>query len=236
MLEAAYRLMQERPDLSLGVVAMNADQRELLFQMFEDLKASEPAVRAYVERWEGEVESFFVKNLENVQGDERDVVFFSTGFSPTVDGTLPLNFGPLNRSGGERRLNVAITRARRQVVVFSSFDPEQLRGAADAGERVLHLVGQHRRHGGSAARRPEEVLLPAEHPRRGPLVAGHLDDARAGPRLLTLPVSRARRAAAGAAGGEGRGRGGLADRRGARRGVTRRRPPSPRSVLPHRAP
>src|SRR3712207_9467956 len=72
-------------------------------------------------------EGIFVKNLENVQGDERDVVFFSTGFSPDEQGRLPLNFGPLNRVGGERRLNVAVPRARRSVVVFLSFDPEQLR-------------------------------------------------------------------------------------------------------------
>ena len=74
-----------------------------------------------------------------MQGDERDVVFFSTGFSPRADGTLPLNFGPLNRVGGERRLNVAITRARRQVVVFSSFDPEQLRAEETSSVGIKHL-------------------------------------------------------------------------------------------------
>jgi superfamily I DNA and/or RNA helicase len=72
-------------------------------------------------------DGLFVKNLENVQGDERDVILFSTAFSVNDKGVLPLNFGPLNRAGGERRLNVAVTRARRQVVVFSSFDPGQLR-------------------------------------------------------------------------------------------------------------
>jgi len=63
----------------------------------------------------------FVKNLENVQGDERDVILFSTAFSVNERGVLPLNFGPLNLAGGERRLNVAITRARRQVIIYSSF-------------------------------------------------------------------------------------------------------------------
>ena len=72
-------------------------------------------------------DGLFVKNLENVQGDERDVIIFSTGFAKTASGVLPLNFGPLNRTGGERRLNVAITRARRRVMVFSSFEPEDLR-------------------------------------------------------------------------------------------------------------
>ena len=74
-----------------------------------------------------------------MQGDERDVVFFSTGFSPNATGELPLNFGPLNRVGGERRLNVAVTRARRQVVVFSSFDPEQLRAEETSSVGIKHL-------------------------------------------------------------------------------------------------
>ena len=78
-------------------------------------------------RWPAKRDGLFVKNLENVQGDERDVILFSTGFSANADGVLPLNFGPLNRSGGERRLNVAVTRARRRVMVFSSFEPEDLR-------------------------------------------------------------------------------------------------------------
>ena len=78
-------------------------------------------------RWPRKRDGLFVKNLENVQGDERDVILFSTGFSANADGVLPLNFGPLNRSGGERRLNVAVTRARRRVMVFSSFEPEDLR-------------------------------------------------------------------------------------------------------------
>jgi hypothetical protein len=74
-----------------------------------------------------------------VQGDERDVVLFSTAFSVNAKGVLPLNFGPLNRSGGERRLNVAVTRARRQVVVFCSFDPEQMRTEETSSIGVRHL-------------------------------------------------------------------------------------------------
>src|SRR4029450_12719961 len=73
------------------------------------------------------------------QGDERDVVFFSTGFSVNASGALPLNFGPLNRVGGERRLTAAIPRARRQVVVFPSFDPEQLRAEETSSVGIKHL-------------------------------------------------------------------------------------------------
>jgi superfamily I DNA and/or RNA helicase len=77
-------------------------------------------------------ESFFIKNLERVQGDERDVIFFSMGYGKAADGRLPHRFGPLNRQGGERRLNVAVTRAKSRLVVVSSFssadlDPRKLR-------------------------------------------------------------------------------------------------------------
>ncbi|WP_346619177.1 DUF4011 domain-containing protein [Blastococcus montanus] len=120
---------------SIGVVTFNAQQRSYIEGLLRD--ADDERLAAALDRTDGE--GLFVKNLENVQGDERDVVFFSTGFSPTADGTLPLNFGPLNRVGGERRLNVAITRARRQVVVFSSFDPAQLRAEETSSVGITHL-------------------------------------------------------------------------------------------------
>ncbi|RBY91084.1 DUF4011 domain-containing protein [Blastococcus sp. TF02A-30] len=120
---------------SIGVVTFNAQQRAYIEALLRD--ADDDRLAAALDRTDGE--GLFVKNLENVQGDERDVVFFSTGFSPREDGTLPLNFGPLNRVGGERRLNVAITRARRQVVVFSSFDPDQLRAEETSSVGIKHL-------------------------------------------------------------------------------------------------
>ncbi|TFV62290.1 UNVERIFIED_ORG: DNA helicase, partial [Bacillus sp. AZ43] len=120
---------------SIGVVTFNAQQRAYIESLLRD--ADDERLAAALDRTDGE--GLFVKNLENVQGDERDVVFFSTGFSPNADGELPLNFGPLNRVGGERRLNVAVTRARRQVVVFSSFDPEQLRAEETSSVGIKHL-------------------------------------------------------------------------------------------------
>jgi hypothetical protein len=120
---------------SIGVVTFNAQQRAYIDSLLRD--ADDDRLAAALDRTDGE--GLFVKNLENVQGDERDVVFFSTGFSPNAAGDLPLNFGPLNRMGGERRLNVAITRARRQVVVFSSFDPEQLRAEETSSVGIKHL-------------------------------------------------------------------------------------------------
>lgn len=108
---------------SIGVVTFNIQQRELIRDLLE--ASPDLQIQAALGRIDGE--ELFVKNLENVQGDERDVILFSLAFSkdPTT-GRLPLQFGPLLLEGGERRLNVAITRARMRVVVFSSFDPADI--------------------------------------------------------------------------------------------------------------
>ncbi|NEE03707.1 DUF4011 domain-containing protein [Phytoactinopolyspora halotolerans] len=132
------RRFGESPDAvpSIGVVTFNHQQRgyiESLLRDHEDERLADALDGADHE------EGLFVKNLENVQGDERDVVLFSTAFSPDARGVLPLNFGPLNRVGGERRLNVAITRARRRVIVFSSFDPAQLRAEETSSVGIRHL-------------------------------------------------------------------------------------------------
>ena len=119
---------------SIGVVTFNQQQRACVEGLLRD--SGDPRI---VEALDDAAEGLFVKNLENVQGDERDVILFSTAFSVTKRGVLPLNFGPLNRTGGERRLNVAVTRARRQVLVFSSFDPAQLRAEEMSSVGVRHL-------------------------------------------------------------------------------------------------
>ena len=134
---------------SLGVVTFNAQQRTLIESMLRDSRDDRLVAALDGRAPDGDDadgtaaltsgEGLFVKNLENVQGDERDTILFSTAFSVNERGYLPLNFGPLNRDGGERRLNVAITRARRQVVVFTSFDPEQLRAEETQSVGIKHL-------------------------------------------------------------------------------------------------
>lgn len=119
---------------SVGVVTFNLQQRALIEGLLRDTDDAR-IIKALDEDPEG----LFVKNLENVQGDERDVILFSTGFSKNDKGYLPLNFGPLNRAGGERRLNVAVTRARRQVIVFSSFSPSELRAEETSSVGIKHL-------------------------------------------------------------------------------------------------
>lgn len=117
------------------MITFNAQQRTLI----ETLLREAPDAR--IAQALDERDGLFVKNLENVQGDERDTVLFSVAFSANDRGVIPLNFGPLSRAGGERRLNVAITRARRQVILFTSFDPSQLRAEETASIGIKHLKG-----------------------------------------------------------------------------------------------
>ena len=90
---------------------------------------------------EDRLEGFFVKNLENVQGDERDVIIFSVGYGRDQQGTMTLNFGPLNKAGGERRLNVAVTRAREKVVLVTSIKASDINVGPSSAVGVLALHG-----------------------------------------------------------------------------------------------
>ncbi|WP_207456412.1 DUF4011 domain-containing protein [Herbiconiux sp. SYSU D00978] len=147
---------------SIGVVCFNVQQRDLILTMLED--GGDPAVQRALTSPDAPL---FVKNLENVQGDERDVILFSLAFSVDPDtGLLPLNFGPLNLPGGERRLNVAITRARNEVVLFSSFDPQHL-DLARTSARGLHDLRKYLDF--AADRRLEAASPPSSN--RGRIVA-----------------------------------------------------------------
>lgn len=106
--------------MSVGVVTFNIPQQTLIQDLFQRACADDPGL----EKWatEGD-EPLFVKNLENVQGDERDAIIFSVTYAPDKSGKMSMNFGPINREGGWRRLNVAVTRARVGMRVFSSMEP-----------------------------------------------------------------------------------------------------------------
>ena len=125
-----------RPNLSLGVVTFSTAQEDAVRAAIE--ASGQPEVVELLEERD-RLGGFFVKSLENVQGDERDVIIFSVGYGPDEHGKFTMNFGPLNREGGWRRLNVAITRARRRVEIVSSFKPTQISGVNSAGP--LHLRG-----------------------------------------------------------------------------------------------
>ncbi|WP_241771426.1 DUF3320 domain-containing protein [Xanthomonas arboricola] len=110
--------------LTIGVVTFNAEQQKLIEDLLDNARRKDPRLEPYFA--EDELEPLFVKNLESVQGDERDLIYFSITYGPDPAGQLTMNFGPLNRQGGERRLNVAITRARHELRVFASFRAEQM--------------------------------------------------------------------------------------------------------------
>ncbi len=110
--------------LTIGVVTFNTEQKDLIEDLMDEERRCNPAIEPYFD--EVELEPLFVKNLESVQGDERDIMYFSITYGPDLTGAVSMNFGPMNREGGERRLNVAITRARHELRVFSSLKGEQL--------------------------------------------------------------------------------------------------------------
>lgn len=110
--------------LTIGVVTFNAEQQRLIEDLLEDERRRTPSIEPHFS--DKALEPVFVKNLESVQGDERDIIYFSITYGPDQSGLVSMNFGPMNRSGGERRLNVAITRARQEMRVFSSLRAEQM--------------------------------------------------------------------------------------------------------------
>ena len=108
---------------SIGIVSFSKVQQDLIEDTLEKELAKHHELEA--KAYDAE-EPIFIKNLENVQGDERDVILFSVGYGPDENGKVSMNFGPLNNVGGERRLNVAVSRARYEMMIFSTLRPEQI--------------------------------------------------------------------------------------------------------------
>ncbi|HEY1605012.1 MAG TPA: DUF3320 domain-containing protein [Allosphingosinicella sp.] len=117
--EAVMRHAREHPDQSLGVATFSVAQRQVILKELELLRRANPDLEEFF--GSESTEPFFVKNLENIQGDERDVIFISVGYGKTEQGYLAHAFGPLSGEGGERRLNVLISRAKLQCEVFCNF-------------------------------------------------------------------------------------------------------------------
>ena len=150
---------------SIGVVTFNSNQQSLIEDLLNDLFRENPTLEApALER----DEPIFIKNLENVQGDERDVILFSVGYGPDKTGRIALNFGPLNRDGGWRRLNVAVSRARYEMKVFSTLRADQIDLNRTSAEGVAGLKAflEYAEKGRealscqtSAERRSEDALL-----------------------------------------------------------------------------
>lgn len=131
--------LQEPEDqrFTLGVITFNTQQQSLILDLLDKERRDNPDIEWFFS--DDREEPVIVKNLENIQGDERDVMLLSVTFGPDKAGKLSMNFGPLNNSGGEKRLNVAITRARRQLQVFSSIEPDQIDLGRTQAQGVVDL-------------------------------------------------------------------------------------------------
>jgi transcription elongation GreA/GreB family factor len=127
VVDAVIEHMIKHPEESLGVVTLNQTQRDLIEDLLDKKLHNIEEAQTFISKWEEESWPFFVKNLENVQGDERDVIFISTTFGKAPGTDKPRqNFGPISRPNGWRRLNVLFTRARRKIDLFTSMLPEDI--------------------------------------------------------------------------------------------------------------
>ena len=133
----ALTVLRAAAPQSLGIVTFNAEQQGLIEDLLDKARRDDPALERHF--GDDAPEPVLVKNLEGVQGEERDVMLFSLTYGPDATGRIALNFGPLNLSGGERRLNVAVTRARERLVVFGSVRAEQLDLSRTGATGVRHL-------------------------------------------------------------------------------------------------
>ena len=152
---------RRQPGMSLGVIALGIRHAERIDEMLRLALAGHPGLEAFFA--EDRPEPFFVKNLERVQGDERDSIILSIGYGKHRDGRMRYHWGPLLRNGGERRLNVAVTRARQRLTLVSSFssrdvDPDRV---TSAGARLLCDYLEYTDSGGTAAgeRAPQHTGL-----------------------------------------------------------------------------
>ena len=124
--------------MSIGVVTFSLPQQNLIDDMLMDAYRDDPKLEEYANEM---YEPILIKNLENVQGDERDVIMFSIGYGPDKDGKVSMNFGPLNRDGGWRRLNVAISRSKCKMIVFSVITPDMIDLSRTRSDGVEGLKG-----------------------------------------------------------------------------------------------
>lgn len=143
IVDAALEFMRTDPDRSLGIVTLNQKQRDLIYEEFEYALNQDKHAQAYVDKWRERhdgLEEFFIKNLENVQGDERDVIFIGTVYGPESKGARThQRFGPINGLAGKRRLNVLFSRAKEKIVTFSSMTAADITAEAtgNAGAYML---------------------------------------------------------------------------------------------------
>ncbi len=135
VVELVFKLFQTRPNESIGVVALSRNQADRIETLIDEHRLESSQFDGHFSS--NNIERFFVKNLENVQGDERDHIILSVGYGPSTESKRVYNrFGPINGEGGERRLNVAVSRARRSMTIVHSLKPGDI-VSESAGARLL---------------------------------------------------------------------------------------------------
>lgn len=154
--QAMIEHARQFPDMSLGVGAFSVAQRDAILDELELLRRAHPETEEWFSRTADE--PWFVKNLENIQGDERDTILISVGYGRDESGFFAMAFGPLSAKGGERRLNVLITRAKQRCVVFSSIRSEDidLRRTNSRGTEALKTFLQYAETGRIDVSRPTD--------------------------------------------------------------------------------
>ena len=137
IVDMVFEHIENYPDRSLGVVAFSVAQQSLIDHLIYKRRRQDPTKDDFFKS--DKLEPFFVKNLETVQGDERDTIIFSIAYARDAQGKFLANFGPVNREGGERRLNVAVTRAKQNVKVVASMHAGEmdLSGTKSVGAKLL---------------------------------------------------------------------------------------------------
>jgi very-short-patch-repair endonuclease len=134
---------EKRPDESLGVIALGIKHAQRVQMALDAALRDRPDLDDFFKEEQAERAPFFVKNLERVQGDERDAIILTLGYGRTRGGTVSHNFGPVNKPGGERRLNVAVTRAKTRLTAVSSFAESDLDATKLANSRGASLLGKY---------------------------------------------------------------------------------------------
>jgi very-short-patch-repair endonuclease len=151
VLETVQQIIAQHPARSIGVVAVNRTQADLLSSQWDALCAKRSDLETWRAKWAGGLDEFFIKNLENVQGDERDIIVISTVYGPSAPGVPPAQrFGPINSAQGHRRLNVLFTRAKERVIVVTSLSSEQILAGPESSEglRAFKSYLEYARTGG----------------------------------------------------------------------------------------
>jgi hypothetical protein len=153
-----FEHFHEHPEKTLGVVTFSIAQMETVEEAIERRLREQPEYEHFFR--EDRLEGFFVKNLENVQGDERDVMIFSVGYGRDKQGMMTLNFGPLNKAGGERRLNVAVTRAREKVILVTSIKAADIKvnPSSPAGVQALRGYLEYAEKTYESSKSPEKPV------------------------------------------------------------------------------